>query len=179
MKLLFRVLFLLTAFFVLSAGVVMAQAPTLPVLFQGAVLIDGAEAPVGTLIVAEVDGIEVATNSPEGIDAEGSYILVVPGSGSIDIGKMVVFKVDGLVAGEHEYVSSISSPVVELDLNVQTGLPGTNGTTGPGDTTPGTTKPSSADFFGLGLKTFIGIVAGGVALIILLIVMINRHRRYI
>jgi len=160
-----QLLLVLILCFLLVPGVALAQAPTPPVLFQGDFTIDGVDAPVGTIIVAEVDGVEVATNSPEGIEAEGQYMLVVPKIGSIDTGKTVVFKVDGLVAGEQEYVSSMESPIIELDLELQNGSHGTT--------------PSSDDYFGLGLKTFIGIVAGGVALIILLIVMIRRHRQYI
>ena len=149
----------------LLPGITLAQAPTPPVIYEGAVLIDGADAPAGTIIVAEVDGVEVASNSPEGIDNEGQYMLQVPETGSIEAGKTVVFKIDGVVVAEHEYVSAFESPIIELDLVVENGSNGTG--------------TSSDDYFGLGLKTFIAIVAGVVALIILLIVMIKRHRQYL
>jgi len=149
----------------LLPGIALAQAPTLPVIYQGAVLTDGADAPAGTIIVAEVDGVEVASNSPEGIEADGQYMLVVPETGSIDTGKTVVFKIDGVVVAEHKYIGALESHIIELDLGVENGSNG-NGT-------------SSDDYFGLGLKTFIGIVAGGMAVIILLIVLIKRHRQYL
>jgi hypothetical protein len=158
-----QLLVVLILCFMLLPGITLAQAPTPPVLFQGDVTINDVDAPVGTIIVAEVEGVEAATNEPDdGISEAGKYILSVPDEGYV--GKTVVFKIDGVVAGEHEYVSAFESPIIELDLSVGNGSHGT---------TP------LNDYFGLGLKTFIIIVAGVVALIILLIVMIKRHRQYI
>jgi hypothetical protein len=158
----------------LSPGIAVAQSPTLPVIYQGAVLIDGADAPAGTIIVAEIDGVEVASTAITEDTVEeigtGKYLLPVPNEGYL--GRTVVFKVDGRIAGEHEYVSAIEKPIVEFDLAVQTGSVVTSDT-------PGNIDDSSAGLFGSGNKAIIGVVAVGVALLILLIVIIKRHRRYI
>jgi len=173
MKLLFRVLFLLTAFSVLSSGVIMAQAPLPPVLFQGELTIDGVTAPVGTIVVAEVDGEEVTACTVDGdIIIEGQYMLMVPNNGYI--GKMVVLKVNGIVAGEHEYVSSMDTPVVELDLDVKTSSSGTSDT---GSTAPGTTADSSPGLFGLGSSALIGIAVGVVVAAVVAVVAVLLIRR--
>ena len=148
MKQLFRGLFLLMAFFVLSSGVIAAQTPVPPVLFQGEVAIDGVMAPIGTIVVAEVEGEEVATNKPDGIKEIGKYVLVVPNEGYV--GKMVEFKVNGIVAAEREYAGSMDTPVVELDLDVKTGSSGTSGKTGDG----------LSGLFGLSPVAIAGIAAG-------------------
>lgn len=176
MKLLFRVLFLLTAFSVLSSGVVMAQAPIPPMLFQGELTIDGVTAPVGTIVTAEVDGQEVATCTVDGVKVEeGQYILMIPNNGYI--GKIVVFKADGIVAGEHEYVSSMENPMIEFDLDVKTGSPDTTGGSGTGTTAPGKTDGSPSGLFGFGTSAIAGIVVGIVVLAVLVVLLIRRKKK--
>jgi hypothetical protein len=165
MKLLLRVLFLLTTFFVLSSGVVMAQAPVPPVLFQGELTIDDVKAPVGTIVVAEVDGIEAATNTPDGIKETGKYMLAVPNEGYA--GKMVVFKVNGIVAAESEYISSMDTPVIELDLDVETSASGTSGNTGD----------SSSGLFGLSPIAIAGIAVGIAAGVVVVVLLVRKRRQ--
>ena len=173
MKLLLRVLFLLTAFFVLSSGVVMAQAPVPPVLFQGDVTIDDVTAPVGTIVVAEIEGEEVAMCTVDGeVIEEGRYMLAVPNNGST--GKMVIFKVNGIVAGEHEYVSSMENPIIELDLDVETSSSGGSDT---GSAAPGKTDDGSSGSSGLDTNTIVGIAVGIVAAVIVAVLLVRRRRR--
>lgn len=158
MKRFLRVLLFLTALSVLSAGIVTAQAPIPPVLFQGEVTIDGNTAPVGTVITAEVDGEEVTTCTIDGVTIkEGQYMLAIPNNGYM--GKMVVVKVDGIVAGEHEYISSMDTFAVELNLDVETGSSGSSGLSG----------------FGTG--TIVGIVAAVVVVAVVAVLLIRRRKR--
>ena len=172
MKLLFRVLFLLIAFSVLSSGVISAQAPIPPVLFHGELTVDGVTAPVGTIVVAEVDGIEAATNTPDGIKETGKYILAVPDEGYV--GKMVIFKMEGIVAGEHEYVSSMENPIIELDLAVKTSLPGGSDT---GSTAAGKTDDGSSVLSGLDTNTIVGIAVGIVVAAVVVVLLVRKRRR--
>ena len=167
MKPLLRVLFLLTVFSVLSSGAVMAQAPVPPVLFQGDVTIDDVKAPVGTIVVAEMEGEEVAMCTVDGeVIEEGRYMLAVPNNGST--GKMVIFKVNGIVAAEREYVSSMDesnpAPVVELDLDVETSSSGT--TVNTGDSTSG-----------LSAIAITGIVVGIIAAAVIVVLLVRRRRQ--
>ena len=159
--------------------IVLAQTAKLSLVFEGDVIIDGYDAPVGTVIVVEVDGVEAATNAPDGgITEFGKFMLVIPNENYT--GKMMVFKVDGIIAGEHVYVSSMD-PIVNFDLYAQTSLPA--GATDNGKDIDNTTPGGAGDFFSglleLGAKTLIGIVAGVVALVILLIAVVRRRRIYI
>ena len=165
-KLLLRLFVILTVFSVMSSGVTLAQAPIPPVLFQGELTIDGVTAPVGTIVVAEVDGEEVTACTVDGvIIKEGQYMLMIPNNGYM--GKMVVFKVNGIVAGEHEYVSSMPTPVVELDLDVKTGS----------SATPGKTDDSSSGLFRLSTNAIVGIVAGIVVAAVVVVLLVRRRRR--
>lgn len=83
------------ALFLMTAATALAQ-PTVPLLYNGGVTIDGVDAPVGTIITAEIDGEEVATNAPGGTTEVGTYQLdVVANEGDV-----VVLKVNGVVGGE-------------------------------------------------------------------------------
>ena len=172
-KLLLRLFVILTVFSVMSSGAVMAQAPIPPVLFQGELTIDGVTAPVGTIVVAEVDGEEVTACTVDGVIVkEGQYMLVIPNNGYM--GKMVVFKVNGIVAGEHEYVSSMPTPVVELDLDVKTSSSGGSDT---GSIAPGKTDDSSSGLFGLGTNAIVGIAVGVVLAAVVVVLLVRRRRR--
>ena len=178
-KIKIKLLFTLIFCALLLPGIALAQSTTPSLVFEGDVTIEGYDAPVGTVIVAEVDGVEAATNAPEGGIAEsGKYMLVIQNEGYT--GKIVVFKVDGIVAGEHEYISSMD-PIVNFNLYMQTSPPagGTDDSSGIDNTIHGEAGAFLSGFLGLGAKAIIGIAVGAVALVILLIMMIKRHRRYI
>lgn len=156
MKLLFRVFFLLIALFILASGVAMAQAPIPPVLFQGKLIVDETAAPVGTVVVAEIDGEEVTSCTVDGTKIkEGQYMLAIPNNGYI--GKMVVLKVNDIVAGEHEYISSMDTFAIELDLDVET------------NSSSSSIKPASSTVAG---------VAVGVAVAAVIVTLLIRRRRH-
>ena len=161
---------IITAAILLLPAAVLAQPPSLPLLFQGNVTLDSEAAPVGTIISAEVEGVEVATNAPGGITETGQYALPVPNDGYT--GKMVVFKVDGVVAGQHEYVDPLETAVVSLDLSVEAGSPPV--TTPPGETSLPGGVPSPG---GLGREAIIGIVVGVVVVIAVVVFLLVRKRR--
>lgn len=144
----------------LLPGVVLAQAPTPPVLFEGSVTIDGVDAPVGTVISAEIEGVEVAANAPDGITEAGNYALPVPSDGYI--GKMVVFKVDGVVGGQHEYVDPMKTAIVALDLSI--------------GVTPEAASSTTSFLGGLGTKGMIGIISAVVAVIAAIVFLVVRRR---
>lgn len=175
-----KVLFLLIFCALLLPGIAMAQTPKLPLIFEGDVTIDGYDAPVGTVIVAEVEGVEVASTAITKEIEIGQYILTVQNEGYT--GKTVVFKVDGILAGEHEYVSSMD-PIVNFDLHMQTIPPAsaTDDSSDTDNTLPGKAVAFLSGLFGLGTKAIIGIVVGVMALItvILLLAIIRRRRFYI
>ena len=115
MKIMLRLLAILVICALLLPATVSAQPPP-PLLFQGRVTIGGEDAPVGTIISAEIGGVEVASNDDSGGTTEVSqYAIWIDQDGNI--GKTVVFKVNGVVGGEHEYVDPWETPIVELDLS--------------------------------------------------------------
>ncbi|MDH5363777.1 MAG: hypothetical protein OEW82_01215 [Dehalococcoidia bacterium] len=147
----------------LPAGV-LAQPPSPPLLFQGSVIIDGVDAPVGTVISAEVEGVEVATNAPGGIAEAGQYALTVPNKDYT--GKIVVFKVDGVVGGQCEYADPMKTSVVSFDLSVEVGSP------------PAAPPPGGTPFpGGLSTRAMIGIVAAVVVVIAVIVFLVVRRRR--
>jgi hypothetical protein len=148
----------------LLPGAVVAQPPTPPVMYQGSVTIDGEDAPVGTIVTAEIDGAEVATNAPDGIAEAGQYYLPVSNEGYV--GKTVVFKVGGVLAGEHEFADPMESPVVVVDLSA---------TPAGGDRWLGFLPAA----WGVWPWSMAGLIGGAVAVIagiVLLIRALRRHR---
>lgn len=181
---------------VVLAGAVAAQPPTPPVMYQGSVTIDGEDAPVGTIVTAEIGGVEVATNAPDGIAGAGQYYL--PVSNEDYVGKAVVFKVGGVVAGEHEFVDPMESPVVAVDLSAEgageeavpgeeEGVPADGEPTDGEEELPGTSAPAGGDkwlgflpaAWGVWPWPMAGLIGGAVAVvagIVLLIRALRRHR---
>lgn len=107
----------------LPAALAAQEPPPVPLLFQGTVSIDGEPAPVGTNISAEIGEVEVA--GPESITEAGHYDMSIEPDDNI--GKIVVFKVNGVVAGQHEYVDPWETPTVELDLSIGSAPPTSGG----------------------------------------------------
>ena len=86
---------------------VSAQPPQ-PQLFMGSVTIDGASAPVGTTVSAWIEGAPVKSQD---ITTAGQYALPIDIDGRV--GKMVVFKVNGLDGGQTEFLDPWeASPIV-------------------------------------------------------------------
>ncbi|MDF2956084.1 MAG: PKD repeat domain protein [Candidatus Alkanophagales archaeon MCA70_species_2] len=99
------------------------QPPALPCQFYGNVTIDGAPAPVGTEIVAKIDG-EVRGNIT--VVEEGKYggshaqKLIVVGNMS-DEGKNITFYVDGIKA--EQTAAWHSGGIFTLDISAKTQMP--------------------------------------------------------
>jgi len=85
-------------------------------MFKGTVKIGGEDAPVGTIISAEIEGGVVKTNAPAGIPTAGYYQLPIPNNGYI--GKTVKLYVDGDFGGQGTYPDPFLTPYVIVNLSV-------------------------------------------------------------
>ena len=88
--------------------------PTVPLLYHGSVTIDEVDAPRGTIVTAEIDEEEVATNAPDGTTEVGTYTLDVV---AVE-GDTVVLKVNSVVGGQTTHPDPMSAFDVVLDLSV-------------------------------------------------------------
>lgn len=104
----------LTLALLLMPAATALAVPTVPLQYQGSVSIDVVEAPIGTIITAEIDGEEVATNAPGGTTAVGTYKLDVVA----DEGDVVILKVNGVIGGETTHPDPMTNWKVDLDLSV-------------------------------------------------------------
>ena len=97
-----------------TAAAQQMEPPALPHQFYGTVTLNGAAAPDGTLVSAEVNGVEAKT----GTTREGKYGYDTGDLFRVDgaAGDEVVFKVDGVVAEETVVFKSGGS--TELNLSV-------------------------------------------------------------
>ncbi|MDD4985387.1 MAG: CARDB domain-containing protein [Dehalococcoidales bacterium] len=119
MKIVFRTLVIAIALCLLlipTAAMAQSQPPTVPLLYHGNVTIAGEDAPIGTVITAEIGGQEVATNSPGGTTDTGIYELPV----AANQGDLVVLKVNGVFGGQTTHPSS-STWDVPLNLAAENG----------------------------------------------------------
>ena len=90
--------------------------PSIPLLVYGNVIIDNNPAPIGTIITAEIENIEVANTA---VTIQGRYSIDVP-DGSANEGKTIKFKVIGITneANQCEDVNITTNPIINLDLAV-------------------------------------------------------------
>jgi len=88
--------------------------PMVPLLYHGSVDIDSVDAPIGTIITAEIDEGEVATNAPVGTTEIGTYELEVVANE----GDVVVLKVNGIPGGQATHPDPMSTWHVVLPLSV-------------------------------------------------------------
>lgn len=100
--------------FLMPAATVLAAVPVVPLLYQGSVSIEGVDAPTGTIITAEIEGEEVATNAPDGTTAVGTYTLAIVANE----GDVVVLKVNGVPGGQDTHPDPMTNYKVDLDLSV-------------------------------------------------------------
>ena len=111
------VLFLALAAIVLAATIVLPGAAHAaipeqgvpPHVFTGAVTIDGAPAPQGTIVAAEINGVAVATAL---VGADGRYASLQI-AGATD-GDTVTFKVNGLPAPQTALIQAGGADVLDL-----------------------------------------------------------------
>ena len=68
------------------------EAPLLPMIVEGRIIINGKLAPAGTLITANIDG---TTRAHYTLLEEGNYLLTIPGNRT-DEGKIIFFYVNGI-----------------------------------------------------------------------------------
>ena len=114
MKIKLRLLAIMAALaLVLVPAAALAQ-PVVPTIYHGTVTIDEVDAPTGTIITAEIDGEEVATNAPDGTAEVGSYTLAIVA----DEGDVVVLKVNGVVGGQTTHPDPMSTFEVVLALSI-------------------------------------------------------------
>ena len=99
-----------------TAAAQQMDPPALPHQFYGTVTLNGAAAPDGTLVSAEVNGVEAKT----GTTREGKYGYDTGNLFRVDgaAGDEVVFKVDGVVAEETGVFKNGGS--TELNLSTRT-----------------------------------------------------------
>jgi len=114
MKIKLRLLAIMAALaLVLVPAAALAQ-PVVPTIYHGNVTIEGVDAPIGTIITAEIGGEEIATNAPGGTSVVGSYTLDVVA----DEGDVLVLKVNGVVGGQTTHPDPMSTFEVVLNLSV-------------------------------------------------------------
>jgi hypothetical protein len=119
MKIVFRTLVIAIALCLLltpATALAQSQPPIVPLLYHGSVTIDGEDAPIGTIITAEIGDQEIATNAPGGTTAIGIYELPV----AADQGDLVVLKVNGVFGGQTTHPATSTYQVL-LDLDAEGG----------------------------------------------------------
>ncbi len=118
--------------------------PPIPAEFYGTITINGASAPIGTIITALIDGVEVGTfttTSIGGYGGAGNFKnrLIVQGK-ETDLGKTIVFRINSVSAGETATFNTGVSQ--QRDLTIVTG-------TSPGQNTPPIETSNNLQMVGL------------------------------
>ena len=95
--------------------------PPIPLLLYGNITIDGQPAPVGIIITAQINTINVATTS---IAIIGKYFIEIP-DGVANEGKMIKFKVNGIFneANQRQCTNISTIPSINFNLAVTTTSP--------------------------------------------------------
>ena len=120
--------------------------PPLPHAFYGTVTIGGAPAPVGTLISAQVGGVDcgnytVSVVGQYGNPAELDYLVV---QGDIETGATIDFYIDGIKA-DQTYPFEVGGGPTELDLTSPTPTPTPAPSPPPAETPTPAPDPPSAE----------------------------------
>ncbi|MBU0953219.1 MAG: hypothetical protein KKA90_02225 [Nanoarchaeota archaeon] len=125
----------LITFFVLMLTAASAAAiPGVPHQFYGAVQINGAPAPDGSLVVARIQGLdEAATTTSAGTYGIAPHIFYVPDTEGDNDGKQIDFYVNGVFATSFTFVNG-GTTTLDLSITQATSPPGgdTGGDTGGG-----------------------------------------------
>jgi len=118
MKIKLQLLTILTISVLILPVVALGQSspPSIPLLVYGSVTIDNNLAPVGTIITAEIEDVEVASAA---IIIQGKYFINVP-DGSANAGKTIKFKVIGIAddANQCEALNIATNPIINLNIAV-------------------------------------------------------------
>ncbi len=107
---------ILAIILIFPVGTMAIAPPLMPLLVYGNVSINNEPAPVGTVVSAEIDGKEVDSMA---ISEEGKYFLKIA-DGAENEGKIIVFKVNGVLDENHqlECPNVFNNPSIRLDLSV-------------------------------------------------------------
>lgn len=143
MKIKLQLLAILTIFVLVFPAMISAESPrpSIPLLVYGNVTIDGQSASLNTEISSEIDNMEVAVGI---MIEEGIYFIEIP-DGKINEGKIIKFKVDGIISDNQLLSVNIDTiPSIKFNLAVTTLTP-TPLVGGGGGGGGGTTTPSSND----------------------------------
>ena len=121
----------------LPAIALAATPPALPLLVYGTVTIDGAPAPVGTVVKAENAGVVKAQVA---VATAGKYYLEVP---AVNAGLVLTYKVGGLTAAEEVCPNPLTTPSDRVNLAVVNPTSSSSGNNTANGLTSGTTSSGS------------------------------------
>ena len=121
----------------LPAIALAATPPALPLLVYGTVTIDGAPAPVGTVVKAENAGVVKAQVA---VATAGKYYLEVP---AVNAGLVLTYKVGGLTAAEKVCPNPLTTPSDRVNLAVVNPTSSSSGNNTANGLTSGTTSSGS------------------------------------
>ncbi|WP_129582679.1 OmpL47-type beta-barrel domain-containing protein, partial [Methanolobus psychrotolerans] len=103
---------------VCMSPVVMADVPPGPNVFEGTVLINGLNAPVGTVIEAYIDHGDMISDGNATVSVAGEYSITVSSGSSSDVNENVIFKV--LNINSTDVGTFKNGPIIQsLDLTVE------------------------------------------------------------
>jgi hypothetical protein len=126
---------------VIPATVLASSPPTIPaipLLVYGDVTIDNQPAPVGTKILAEIEGAEVAVVITT---TQGKYFIEIPDGADCAADKDIIFKVDDIVNDTPALCQDVEEvPSIKFDLTVVSPPPVTPPSP-PGGSTSGSLPP--------------------------------------
>lgn len=100
-----------------AVALAVANSPTIPLLVYGEAKIDGANAPIGTVITVFNGAAEVARTT---VSQVGKYFLEVPAGNA---GANLTYKVNGAVSASAVCPNSLVTPSVRIDLAITTPAP--------------------------------------------------------
>jgi len=106
------IVFLATLIFLLVVVTTVSAMPLTPMSIDGSVIIDGNTAPEGTVVTAEIDGVQVDKYV---VQSDGKYMLTIEGE-SEDTGKTIELFVNGIDTDNIEKWESGS--IVTTDLAI-------------------------------------------------------------
>ncbi len=115
------ILTFLVMLWVLTVPVVSAQAPpTPPSRFVGSVLINGEQAPMGTTVLAQIDGVICGSGA---INTAGKYVLDIEASESCgSLGVIITFQVNGIQVKESGTWKNDQLSVLDLTVTTSQGV---------------------------------------------------------
>jgi len=132
---------MISTFFIIFLFVNFVSAiPGIPHQFYGSVTLNGQPAPDGTIIVAKINGIEVARTTTK--DGKYGYnpIFYIDDPNNDRSGKEIRFFVNGIDTGQTKYFCN--SCVTELNLTASSSSTPPSGPSGPGPSAPAPSMPT-------------------------------------